>query len=101
MLRHYDIKVIGRVQKVGFRFLTLKRAYELGIKGYVKNLTEKDAVYIEAEGEEEALCSFLLFVRKGPPFSEVKNVDFHESDLKNYPTFDIVHEVKNNKLQHV
>lgn len=100
MLRHYDIKVTGRVQKVGFRFLSLKRAYELGIRGYVKNLPEKDAVYIEAEGEEEALCSFLLWVRKGPPFAEVKNVDFHEGEVRNYSTFDIVHEVKNNNFQH-
>lgn len=100
MLAHYDIKVTGRVQKVGYRFLSLKTAYELGIRGYVKNLKEKDSIYIEAEGEEDALSSFLVWVRKGPPFAEVKNVEFHEGEVKNYSTFEIVHDVKSNALQH-
>ncbi len=99
MIRHYDIKVTGKVQKVGFRFLSLQKAYELGIRGYVKNLPEKDSVFIEAEGEEDAICTFLSWLRKGPPFSEVKNIEFKEGEVKNDSSFDIINEAKNNKSQ--
>jgi acylphosphatase len=89
MYRHYNIKVTGHVQKVGMRFMTMQRAYELGIKGFVMNMKEKDQVYIEAEGDDAAMCTFLSWLRKGPPFTDVKNVEFTESEIKNYTSFEI------------
>lgn len=97
MYRHYNIKVTGRVQRVGFRFMTMKRAYELGIKGYVKNLKERDQLYIEAEGEDDVMCTFLSWVRRGPPFSEVKNMEAVEGEIKKYSSFEITHD--NHNLQ--
>ena len=96
MYRHYNIKVTGRVQKVGFRFMTMKRAYELGIKGYVRNMKDRDSVYIEAEGDDEAMCTFLAWVKKGPPFSEVKSMEHTEGEVKNYKSFEIFHESSHN-----
>ena len=95
MYRHYNIKVTGHVQKVGFRFMTMKRAYELGIKGYVRNMKEKDSIYIEAEGDDEPMCAFLVWIRHGPPFSEVKNMEHTEGEVKNYTSFEIVHDSHN------
>jgi acylphosphatase len=100
MIKHLDFKVTGRVQRVGFRFLTLKRAYELGIYGYVKNLKEKDSLYIEAEGREDAMNLFVKWVKRGPPFSEVKNVEIYEGEVRHYNSFEILSETKNHKLQH-
>jgi acylphosphatase len=45
------IKVYGKVQNVGFRFYTKKKANELGLSGFVKNMTD-GSVYIEVTGEE-------------------------------------------------
>lgn len=100
MIRHCNLIVTGTVQRCGFRFLTLKRACELGIKGFVKYLEEKNAVYIEAEGEEEAMESFLKFIKKGPPFSEVKSVDIQEAEVKNFSTFEIIKSNNKPVLQH-
>lgn len=52
------LNVFGKVQGVGFRFLSLLLAKELGINGIVRN--ENDgSVYIEAMGEAEALKTFI------------------------------------------
>ena len=47
-------RVSGRVQGVGFRMWTLRRARDLGLRGTVAN--ERDgSVVVEAEGEPAAL----------------------------------------------
>ena len=51
------LKISGRVQNVGFRYHTRKKAQEMGISGFVKNQVD-GSVYIEAEGEEEVLAAF-------------------------------------------
>ena len=99
MCRHINLIVTGTVQRCGFRFLTLKRACELSVKGFVKYLDRRDAVYIEAEGEDDAVDSFLKFIKKGPPFSEVKSVEIHETEMKNFSTFEIIKTNKHSVLQ--
>ena len=59
------IIVIGLVQGVGFRYYVHRHASRFGIKGYVRNLYNGD-VEIEAEGERDALESFIREVRIGP-----------------------------------
>ncbi|MBU4346152.1 MAG: acylphosphatase [Candidatus Omnitrophica bacterium] len=48
----------GRVQGVGFRFTAENIANDLGIAGWVKNLSD-GRVEVLAEGQEEALKDFL------------------------------------------
>ena len=68
-----SIRVYGRVQQVGFRFYTHKKANELGITGFVKN--EPDgSVYIEAEGDEVPLDHFVLWCHKGPQWARVDKI---------------------------
>ena len=53
-IKNVSIKVKGRVQGVGYRYNTMVKARELGIKGYVKN--ERDgSVLMEVEGNQENL----------------------------------------------
>jgi acylphosphatase len=92
MIKHYTLLIKGQVQKVGFRFVSLQMAYEYGIKGFARNQKEDESVYIEAEGEEEALCKFLKWVRKGPLGAEVTSVDVKEDEVKNYKSFEIAHD---------
>ena len=82
-----QIQVFGRVQGVGFRYYTQKKAKELEIVGFVKNKTD-GSVFIEAEGNEKNLNEFLMWCRQGPSWARVQDVKFqgipplHYSDFK-------------------
>ncbi len=65
MAAKMHVVVIGMVQGVGFRYFTFKKARELGLKGFVKNLPD-GTVEIEASGEREELEELLQAVRQGP-----------------------------------
>ena len=66
--------VEGRVQGVFFRDSTRARAQELGLTGYVRNLADGrvEAVF---EGDEAAVQEAVSFIRQGPPFSRVTQLD--------------------------
>ena len=68
--------VSGIVQGVGYRAFTKRKAKELGLKGYVRNLPD-GRVEFYAEGEEEKLLSLLKELQKGPFFAKVEKVDYH------------------------
>ena len=69
-----SVKVIGKVQGVGFRFYTQKTARELGVNGFVKN--ERDgSVYIEAEASEDIMETFLHWVSHGPEWARVDEMN--------------------------
>jgi len=70
----YKIHITGQVQGVGFRFNAAKEASNIGIKGFVKNLTD-GSVYIEAEGSREQLNAYVEWCKKGPKFSFVESVE--------------------------
>lgn len=67
------IHVYGRVQGVGFRFFTERKAKELNIKGFVKNRPD-GSVYIEAEGEPQQLALFIEWCKSGPSWARVQDV---------------------------
>ena len=69
-----DVLVEGFVQGVFFRDSTRRRARELGLTGWVRNLPDGrvEAVF---EGEESAVEAAVAFVREGPPHAQVLHVD--------------------------
>ena len=79
----------GRVQGVFFRASTKQQADKLGIKGYVKNLTN-GSVEVLACGNAEAVGHLKAWLWQGPPTAHVSEVKCQlvEDD---YPdSFDIV-----------
>ncbi len=82
------IQVFGRVQGVGFRYYTKKKAQELGIKGYVQNRPD-GSVKIEAEGEDQKLEAFLHWCRQGPSWARVQEVKSAELPPAGYEDFRI------------
>ena len=54
---HTDIYYTGRVQGVGFRYLTYRIAKEFEVSGFVRNLAD-GRVLVEAEGEEGEVVRF-------------------------------------------
>lgn len=89
-MKHYSIVVNGRVQGVFFRALTKEMAIQLGIKGFVRNESD-GSVYIEAEGEEDALREFISWCRKGPTRAIVLDVRVEEGTIHTFTTFTIEH----------
>lgn len=88
-MKHLDIVVSGKVQKVFYRAMIKAVADQLGIKGTALNRPD-GTVFIEAEGDDFSLELFLEFCEKGSDRSVVENVNPSEGELKNYRNFEIV-----------
>lgn len=73
MKKAIKIQVIGKVQNVGFRYYTKKKALEFNLNGFVKNVLD-GSVYIEAVGEESELEAFLIWCHSGPHWARVDDV---------------------------
>ena len=69
--------VSGRVQGVFFRESTRRRAQELGLSGWVRNLPDGETVEALFVGTREACEQALAFVKVGPPAADVTGIDFH------------------------
>ncbi|RPJ09382.1 MAG: acylphosphatase [Spirochaetaceae bacterium] len=72
-VKAFTATVTGRVQGVGFRFSTQRKAKELGLSGFVQNRMD-GAVRVVAEGNPEALSLLATWLSKGPPGAFVRNV---------------------------
>jgi len=68
-----EVRVIGRVQGVGFRYFTHEAARRLGLAGYVLNLRD-GTVRVYAEGPRESLEHLLRVLREGPGGARVREV---------------------------
>jgi acylphosphatase len=88
MRRHYNIIVKGKVHGVNYRSTTHAEALKLGLTGYVKNLANGD-VYIEAEGEENAINKLIEWCHIGPPRAKVLEVKANEDSVKGYRNFEL------------
>jgi acylphosphatase len=85
--KRYIIK--GRVQGVGFRYFVYRKALQLSVKGYVKNLPNGD-VEIEAEASERNIEEFEKYLWKGPVLSNVVEIKITEIPTTSYYlSFDI------------
>jgi acylphosphatase len=88
MKKHMNIRISGKVQNVGFRYSAQQAAEEHQVTGYVHN--EPDgSVYIEAEGEEDALERFVSWCHQGPSWARVAHVDTSESGVVHFRDFAI------------
>ncbi len=66
--------VAGRVQGVFFRGTAARRAEELAVRGYARNLAD-GRVEVLACGEEEAVRAFVSWLWTGSTASKVSSVD--------------------------
>lgn len=74
MERRVHIVVNGLVQGVGFRYFTFRKAKELGLTGFVKNLPD-GTVEVEAEGEQGMLQELIDAIKIGPRSAVVNEVN--------------------------
>jgi acylphosphatase len=66
--------VSGRVQGVGFRWFVVRRAGELGLTGWVRNLPD-GRVEVVAAGQPAALTAMELGLAEGPRAARVDHVE--------------------------
>ena len=82
--------VSGRVQGVFFRANTSKKANEMGLKGYVKNMPDGN-VEVVAQGSEEKVGELIAFLKKGPGLAKVEEVKIMNKEPENFNGFEIKH----------
>lgn len=75
--RRVRFVVDGRVQGVGFRAQTQRRARELGLVGFVRNRAD-GRVEGEAEGPAAQVDALLEWLQRGPAWAHVEQVDVDE-----------------------
>jgi acylphosphatase len=68
------VRVRGIVQGVGFRFWTVRRAEELSLVGFVRNLPD-GAVEAVLSGPEELVEEMIRLMRIGPASASVEELD--------------------------
>ena len=76
-----QVFVSGLVQGVFFRSETKKKAKELGVFGWVSNLTD-GRVEILAEGEKDKLEKLVAWTRKGPESARVEDLEVSWQEYK-------------------
>lgn len=81
MMRRARIKVRGIVQGVYFRYNTRRKAVELGLRGWVRNMPG-GSVQILCEGDENQVEALIGWSRRGPEGAFVERVDVEWEESK-------------------
>ena len=68
------VKVHGKVQNVGFRFHTQRKASASGLTGWIKNANDTQ-VEIMFEGDKKKIEACIESCRRGPLFSKVEKIE--------------------------
>jgi len=80
--------VRGKVQGIGYRDATLRRARGLGVMGWVRN-GEDGSVLVHAEGPGHAVEELVAFLRDGPPGAGVAEVVVEQVRIEGHEQFAI------------
>lgn len=81
--------VSGRVQGVFFRAYTTREGRDLGLNGWVRNLTD-GRVEVLIEGEKEKVDALIRWLHKGAPMSRVASVEVNEEEPRgDLPPFEV------------
>ncbi|MBN8657891.1 MAG: carbamoyltransferase HypF [Anaerolineae bacterium] len=89
-MNNVKVHITGVVQGVGFRPFVYNLATTLNLKGWVKNTSA--GVVIEADGDKDALDSFLQKLRDdAPPLSRIDDFTASFGPGNGFTQFDIIH----------
>jgi len=87
-MKYVRMTVRGEVQGVNLRYKVKEKAKELGITGYVKNVSD-GSVYIEAAGEDSALDRLADWLRSDPGSAKVDEVRVRAATGDDYVDFSV------------
>jgi acylphosphatase len=77
--------VSGRVQGVFYRASTVRRATELGVAGYARNLSD-GRVEVLVCGEPRAVGQLIEWLWEGPPAARVEAVEISDARPDELPS---------------
>jgi acylphosphatase len=83
------LTIKGKVQGVFYRATAKDVADLLGIKGWVKNLPDRN-VEIRATASEEILQKFIDWSKQGPAKAKVDEVIIEELDTEEFKGFKVI-----------
>ncbi len=86
-MESYRFIVSGRVQGVGFRAATRRKALILGLRGWVRNRDDGAVEGVVVGVTAESLREFKLWLSNGPPASHVLGVEWVAAALESHDTF--------------
>jgi acylphosphatase len=75
------IRVVGKVQGVGFRAWCVHTAHRLGVQGWVRNRSD-GSVEVLATGTEPMINKLITAVHTGPAHAKVEEVSFSAVDAR-------------------
>jgi len=78
----------GKVQGIFFRDQTKTKALELGLNGFVKNLSD-GRVEIIAQGSPDKVKDLIVFLKKNVKNSDVDSIEVIEEKEELFETFSI------------
>lgn len=81
------VLVYGKVQDVGFRANTVKKANQLGVSGWIRNRTD-GRVETLIVGKSDKIEEILDWFEKGPSASTVEKVEVVTKENINYNPFE-------------
>ena len=81
--------VSGRVQGVYFRQSTLQQAQALGLRGWVRNLSD-GRVEVWYEGDEQALRHLSRWLEQGPAQAQVHGLELHRQPVQGFVDFQLL-----------
>lgn len=84
----FSATIEGRVQGVGFRYSTQRQARRLGVVGFVQNRPD-GTVYVECEGDADAIEQMAQWLRRGPSMARVTHADIRRRQKKGHTEFSI------------
>ncbi len=80
------LRILGRVQGVGFRMHMQREAQRHGVTGWVRNRRDGSVEAI-VQGAREAVDALIEWARRGPPSARVTDVQMTEG-TGDYETFE-------------
>ena len=83
----HRLRIVGRVQGVGFRMHMAHEARTLGVNGWVRNRRDGSVEAI-VSGPEDIVEKLIAWARHGPPNARVNDVQVSEAS-GSYENFEI------------
>lgn len=75
------INLYGIMQGVGMRYLVFRKASNLKLSGYVRNMID-GSVKIKVEGEEASILELFDYVKQGVRWAKVEKAQINWDDYK-------------------
>ena len=86
LARH--VRITGRVQGVFFRSWTRDQARELGVSGWVRNVSD-GSVEAHLEGAPDSVEQMIERMRSGPPSARVEDLKIREASVEDLGSFEV------------